>query len=30
MVAQPMEVSFEELLSMDAVEEPITLQCVSN
>ncbi len=30
MVDQPLEINFEELLSMDAVEEPITLQCVSN
>lgn len=30
MVDQPFEIDFEELLSMDATEEPITLQCVSN
>jgi DMSO/TMAO reductase YedYZ molybdopterin-dependent catalytic subunit len=30
MVDQPFEINFEELLSMDSVEEPITLQCVSN
>jgi DMSO/TMAO reductase YedYZ molybdopterin-dependent catalytic subunit len=30
MVEEPFEITFEELLSMDAVQEPITLQCVSN
>lgn len=30
MVDQPYEINFEDLLSMEAIEEPITLQCVSN
>ncbi len=30
MVDTPFEITFEELLSMDSVREPITLQCVSN
>jgi DMSO/TMAO reductase YedYZ molybdopterin-dependent catalytic subunit len=30
MVDQPFEINFEDLLSMEAIEEPITLQCVSN
>jgi DMSO/TMAO reductase YedYZ molybdopterin-dependent catalytic subunit len=30
MVEDPFEITFDELLAMDAVQEPITLQCVSN
>ena len=30
MVAQPFELTFEELLAMPAIEEPVTLACVSN
>ena len=30
MVDRPIEIDFDDLLAMDSVEEPITLQCVSN